>query len=152
MEIILHCSDSDFGNAAIITKWHVLPKPNGRGWSNIGYHYVILNGQLSGKVYNKYFDGNIETGRPLDDDDLVESFEYGEHTKGNNNKIGICLIGISGVFTPQQFKSLNILLSQLKKQFGKIEIKQHSDFDNKKPHCAGLTKEYLKDLNKYHLL
>ena len=42
MEIILHCSDSEFGNAAIITKWHALPKPNGRGWSNIGYHYVNM--------------------------------------------------------------------------------------------------------------
>ena len=38
-KIILHCSDSAWGSAAAIDRWHVE-----RGMRRIGYHYVILNG------------------------------------------------------------------------------------------------------------
>lgn len=41
--IILHCSATPEGrdiDAAIIRKWHTNPQPYGRGWSDIGYHYV----------------------------------------------------------------------------------------------------------------
>jgi len=148
MNIILHCSDSFFGNAAIITKWHVLPKPDGRGWSNIGYHYLVLNGNLSGKVFNKNYDGHIETGRPLDDDKIIEPFEYGAHTRGMNyNSVGICLIGQSGIFTKKQLRSLEYLLTGLRQQFDSLQITQHSDWDENKPLCAGLSKEYIKELN-----
>lgn len=144
MKIILHCSDSFWGNAAIISKWHVQ-----RGWSNIGYHYVILNGHLSSKVHNESFNGHIETGRPLDDDSLLENFEYGSHVLGMNSKsVGICLIGLSSEFSEKQIKSMIELLRMLKKQFGEIEISQHSDWDPKKPYCAGLDKFYLKELNR----
>jgi len=147
MNIILHCSDSFFGNAAIITKWHVLPKPDGRGWSNIGYHYIILNGQLSIKAFHNKYDGRVETGRPLDDDNIIEPFEIGAHTKGKNDCIGVCLIGESGKFTKKQISSLEYLLIDLRQQFDALQISQHSDWDERKPHCAGLTKEYLEELN-----
>lgn len=151
MNIILHCSDSLFGNAAIISKWHVLPKPKGRGWSNIGYHYIVLNGQLSSNVFNKNYDGYIETGRPLDDDNLLESFEYGAHVKGMNTKsIGICLVGESGKFTDKQIRSMEYLLIGLGQQFGELEISQHSDWDDNKPHCAGFTQDYIDELNKIY--
>ena len=35
--IIIHCSDSDFGDAQTIDLWH-----KQRGWKGIGYHYVIV--------------------------------------------------------------------------------------------------------------
>lgn len=152
MKVIIHCSDSSFGNAATIALWHGLPKSmKGRGWSTIGYHYVILNGHMSSKAYNSFYDGHTETGRPLDDDNLIETFEYGAHVKGENHKsIGICLVGKSGIFTPRQLTSLNVLLSQLKSQFKKIEISQHSEYDNGKPFCSGLSKEYIENLNHYY--
>lgn len=151
MNIILHCSDSLHGNAAIISKWHVLPKPDGRGWSNIGYHYIVLNGQLSSNAFNKNYDGHIETGRPLDDDNLLESFEYGAHVKGMNTKsIGICMIGESGKFTDKQIRSMEYLLIGLGQQFGELEISQHSDWDSKKPQCAGFTQDYIDELNKIY--
>lgn len=151
MKIILHCSDSPFGNAALLSKWHVLPIPDGRGWNSIGYHYVILNGNLAANIYNKNFDGVIETGRPLDDDNLLENFEYGAHTKGQNmQSVGICLIGNSNSFNPKQLNSLRFLLSLLKEQFGEIEISQHSDWEPKKPFCAGFTKEFIETLNKMY--
>ena len=61
--IILHCSATREGqdiSVDTIRSWHV----DGRGWSDIGYHYII------------YIDGSIHTGRPLD--------RSGAHTKGHN--------------------------------------------------------------------
>lgn len=140
MKIVLHCSDSDFGNAAMITKWHLE-----RGWSTIGYHYVILNGWLKKGLHNKNFNGHLETGRPLDDDDKVEDYETGAHVYGHNKgTVGICLIGKSGEFTPQQMAELIQLLIDLKEQFGKYELYQHSELDPKKPYCAGLNMKWLR--------
>ena len=71
-KIIIHCSATPEGrevNAETIDRWH-----RERGFSMIGYHYVIgLNGQ-------------IEEGRP---EKMV-----GAHCKGHNGEsIGICYIG-----------------------------------------------------------
>lgn len=147
--VIIHCSDSSFGNAALISKWHVLPEPAGRGWDAIGYHYVILNGLLSAYKMNSYFDGHIETGRPLDDDSDMELDEKGAHAFGYNNAVGICLIGLSGTFTDAQLRSLQHIINRLRVQFKEIKVMQHSDVEPKKPHCAGLTKLQLTTLNKY---
>ncbi|MCK5168417.1 MAG: N-acetylmuramoyl-L-alanine amidase [Bacteroidales bacterium] len=139
VKIVLHCSDSGFGNAALIAKWHSLPKPDGRGWSGIGYHYVILNGWLTSTHFNAKFDGYIETGRPLNDDPFFTRSEMGAHVKGfNTNSIGICLIGKSGKFTNNQLNAALKLISELENQFVNIEIHQHSELDKTKPFCAGL--------------
>jgi len=142
--VIIHCSDSSFGNAALITKWHVCE----RKFETIGYHYVILNGRLSAYKMNSYFDGHIETGRPLDDDSDLELDEAGAHAFKYNNAVGICLIGLSGTFTISQLRALTHLINRLRDQFKEINVIQHSDVDNKKPHCAGLTKLQLSILNK----
>jgi len=142
VNVILHCSDSKFGNAALITKWHLA-----NGWTTIGYHYVILNGWLSSKKYHQYFDGRLESGRALDDDAFIEPDEWGAHTKGYNNAVGICLIGESGDFTEAQKTRLFDILLRLKTQYGDIKISQHSDFDPLKPHCAGLPNGLITYLN-----
>lgn len=146
INVIIHCSDSSFGNAALITKWHVVE----REFDMIGYHYVILNGLLSPYKNHSYFDGHIETGRPLDDDDDMELDERGAHAFGYNSGVGICLIGLSGTFTAAQLRALSHLVARLRDQFGGIGIKvmQHSDVEPKKPNCAGLTKIQLFNLNK----
>ena len=81
-KIIVHCSDSYFGDKDLIDEWH-----KARGWKGCGYHYVILNGVSTyGKPYNPAFDGVVQTGRLL--------VETGAHCKGHNeDSIGICLIG-----------------------------------------------------------
>jgi len=70
--IILHCSATPEGakfTAADIRSWHLA-----RGWSDIGYHYVIG------------LDGTVESGRCIS--------KQGAHTKGHNkDSIGICYIG-----------------------------------------------------------
>ena len=141
--VIVHCSDSRWGNAATITKWHVVE----RGWVTIGYHYVILNGYLSKFKFHFLYDGNIETGRPLDDDGDMEMDEKGAHAFGYNSAVGICLIGLSGDFSQLQIGSLKVLINRLRAQFGEIKVLQHSDVDHKKPYCAGLTAVQLEELN-----
>ncbi len=88
--IIIHCSDSPWGNAKAIDEWH-----KARGWKCIGYHYVILNGHPEPhKEYDSLKDGVIEPGRPLNDDNWVTGNEIGSHCLGYNDKsAGICLIG-----------------------------------------------------------
>ena len=154
VNIIFHCSASSFGNAALITKWHTLPpkevvqngkKYKGNGWDNIGYHYVILNGWLHRNRYNRRYNGYIETGRPLDEDHIIDAGEKGAHVKGHNvNSVGICLIGQSGQFTDEQLISSLQIIYSLEEQLLSINIFQHSDLNPKKSFCAGLDIEKLK--------
>ena len=140
--VIVHCSDSFFGNAAEITKWHLQ-----RGFDTIAYHFVILNGSISATKNYMYFDGYIETGRPLDDDGDLELDEKGAHAFGYNMAVGICLIGYSNTFSDAQLRALRYLITKLRKQFGEIKVLQHSDVDKKKPKCAGLSKAEMDKLN-----
>jgi hypothetical protein len=142
MNVVVHCSDSSFGNAILIDGWHKL-----RGWIGIGYHLVILNGAITSKVFNKYMDGFIESGRPFDDNNRVDPFEVGAHTKGKNDWIGICLIGKSGQFTEKQRISLVKACYMIKDIFGSVTVSQHSDHDPAKPYCAGLSKSYIEEIN-----
>jgi hypothetical protein len=107
--IVLHCSDSTFGDASLITAWH-----QARGWRTIGYHYVINNGfPKSNKTYIASADGRVEAGRPLDTDDFIDAPEVGAHVKNHNSEsIGICLIG-KGTYTKKQLIALAELLKQL---------------------------------------
>ena len=68
--VIHHSASPTTWGAAEIRDVHV----NGRGWSDIGYHWVILS------------DGTIEAGRPEGD--------LGAHVAGHNRgSIGVCLVG-----------------------------------------------------------
>ena len=142
-KVILHCSDSSWGNAALITTWHLQ-----NGWTTIGYSYVILNGQLAHDRFNHLFDGHIETGRPVDGDAFIDGDEIGAHARGYNRSVGICLIGQSNKFTDKQKHSVVHLVRTLKEQFGELEVVQHSDLDSKKPHCAGLPYSFMNLINK----
>lgn len=80
MWIIIHHSDSDYGSAAVIDKWH-----RDRGFDELGYHFVIGNGTNSA-------DGQIEVGGRW-----VKQ-KWGAHDNAldnryNTNGIGICLVG-----------------------------------------------------------
>ena len=118
-EIIVHCSATREGRDYTvddIRKWH-----KKRGFSDIGYHYVI------------YRNGTIHNGRDVD---LV-----GAHcTAHNAYSIGICYIGgcsrIDGLTpkdtrTNEQRESLISLLKELKKKYPFAKIYGHRDFANK---------------------
>jgi len=90
--IVLHCSDSEWGTAVEIDRWH-----RERGWRKIGYMGVILNGypmRHSADSYWDHSDGSFEWGRPLDNDNFIEANEVEAHAFGiNRNSVGLCLIG-----------------------------------------------------------
>lgn len=111
--IIVHSSDSEWGCAVVIDNWH-----RERGWSEIGYHYVILNGKPF-SVHDTFnlFRGTLEPGRKLDLDMWAEINEVGAHALGyNSDSIGICMIGKKD-FLVQQFLTLKFLIQFLMKQF-----------------------------------
>lgn len=127
--IVVHCAGTPKGkhyDINDIRNWHI----NENGWSDVGYHYVIL------------LDGTIELGRMLN--------VPGAHVKSNNkDSIGICYIGGRyGVDTrtPQQQESLNFLIGTLKRTFRKAEVLGHRDFSKDINNDGDITKEeWLKD-------
>ncbi len=129
LAIVVHCSDSSWGNAAEIRKWHLE-----RGWDDIGYQYVIGNGRpYSDGDYDAIFDGNIETGRRTDGDSEWEPWEYGAHVRGHNNRtIGICLVGVD-TFTPKQIINLVMLCGYLDGVYGRtLPVYGHYELDDNK--------------------
>lgn len=129
-EIIVHCSATQEGKdftIADIDRWH-----RQRGFTKIGYHYVI------------YRDGTIHVGR--------NESEVGAHCLGHNqNSIGICYIGglSSDGKTPKdtrtdaQKKALTTLLQTLKKKYPSASIHGHRDFAKKACPSFDATKEYM---------
>jgi N-acetylmuramoyl-L-alanine amidase len=119
-EIIIHCSASEWGDARVITDWHV----NGNGWDDIGYHFVILNGKTNSSGPRlRSLDGMVEVGRSLD--------VPGAHCYGHNkNSIGICLIGTEK-FSLKQFNACIILCKNLIEVYGPMEISGHYNYSYK---------------------
>lgn len=114
--LILHCSDSAWGNVAEIDKWHRernFDCPDGVHFC--GYHYVILNGFPSYALMKENhrlaeFDGVLEMGRA--------SMYWGAHALGfNQRSLGICLIGVKD-FTPRQMERLTALVEMLREKYG----------------------------------
>jgi len=135
--IIIHCSDSSFGSSIEIDKWH-----RERGWKNIGYHFVICNGQIENNTYLECMDGSLERGRDID--------KSGAHASGyNSSHIGICLIGINE-FTNKQFDTLAKLIKELTSRYNitKENILGHYDVSNKT--CPNFdVKRFLDNLQYY---
>lgn len=120
-KIWLHCSASRWGSAHTFDKWH----REDRGWREIGYHWVILNGWTAPDQNLPWInlDGCIESGRRMDDDDKVEHNETGAHVYGaNSTGVGICMVG-NETFTDNQFISV-------KKFIGELSYKLGISYDN----------------------
>lgn len=128
--LIVHCSATPEGKPVTvdqIRQWHV----KDRGWSDIGYHYVIL------------LDGTIKEGRDVN---LI-----GAHTTGyNTGSIGICYVGglatdgktPKDTRTEAQKASLKELLKELKKMYGNPSIHGHREFANKACPSFDAKREY----------
>ena len=131
-KIIIHCSATVEGKHVTVQQirdWHV----NGRGWRDIGYHYVI------------YLDGTVHKGRPLE--------QAGAHTSGHNaNSIGVCYIGglaadgktPKDTRTPQQKASLINLIDELRVRFPNATVHGHREFAAKACPCFDVAKEFPK--------
>jgi len=85
--IVVHHSATEAGSVEAFRRYHVEINK----WADIGYHYVITNG-------NGGPDGKLHTGR------LAE--KVGAHAPGRNERsIAICLVG-TDKFTPAQKETL----------------------------------------------
>ncbi len=132
-EIIIHCSATPAGRAVTvddIRRWHM----SGRGWRDIGYHYVI------------HLDGSVHAGRPLS--------RVGAHCLGHNRgSIGVCYVGglsANGstpcdTRTPAQRIALIDLVTRLKHRFPGCTVHGHREFAPKACPCFDAYNEY-KDL------
>lgn len=136
-KIIIHCSNSEFGDVNEIDRWH-----RERGFSKIGYHFVITNGRLTpGGPYQAQDDGLIQFGRPIT--------EQGAHCRGHNkDSIGVCLIGNHHFTGAQILHALPDILAgfmALPNITGPAAIFGHSDFNRKKP-CPNIDTALLRFL------
>ena len=132
--IVIHCADTylrmDIG-ADEINDWHLQ-----RGWSGIGYHFVIR------------LDGSIELGRDID--------KNGAHCKGyNRSSIGICYAGGKGddgkpedTRTDEQKKTMSALIISLQASYPNVLVKGHNELSNKA--CPSYdVQEDMKNLSDY---
>lgn len=96
----------------------------GKGWTDIGYHYVIRKS------------GMVDKGRPLD--------KQGAHVRGHNgDSIGICWVGLDDL-NAKQLRSLKAIVKTLMIRY-KLDIDDvfgHYEFDSNKT-CPNL------DMNKF---
>ena len=137
-EIIIHCTatrpawregQSAETKVHEVRQWHI-----DRGWSDIGYHYLIDR------------DGTVVAGRPID--------RQGAHAKGRNkNSVGIALFGGHGGsendqfddnFTPEQEMALRSLIADLQSQFGELKVSGHNQFAAKACPCFRVPEWYSK--------
>lgn len=130
--IVVHCSASSWGSAAEIRRWHTDPPPAGRGWRDIGYHFVILNGRRTARGdFDPADDGRIELGRDLDRDGDVGE-EVGAHClEVNASTLGVCLIGNQlRDFTDHQVAIAAGLVAGLCQRFGlsAAAVKGHNEY------------------------
>ena len=127
-KIIVHCTATREGapvSLDTVRRWHLE-----RGWSDIGYHYLIL------------LDGTIERGRP-------EEIQ-GAHVKGyNRNSIGVSYVGgvdkdlnPKDTRTQDQKDSLHNLLSNLMASYEGATLHGHNEFSSKACPSFEVSKEY----------
>lgn len=116
--IVWHTSDSPYGTANLIRQWH-----QARGWRDIGYHGVVLNGVLTHEDWKlgrciAWLDGSFEVGRIWDGDRFLEDDEVGAHVYGlNRESMGLCLIGKQGRYTQKLIETALAVTGEWMKQF-----------------------------------
>lgn len=133
-KIILHCTATPEGRGVsidTIRQWHL-----DRGWSDIGYHYIIE------------LDGTIKEGRPVE--------RQGAHVRGyNKNSIGIAYVGgcdanmkPKDTRTEAQKIAIDTLLNKLMNKYINTTLHGHNEFSSKACPSFDVQTEY-KDLIEY---
>ena len=117
-KVIVHCAATPEGRDVAteeIKRWHT----EERGWSDIGYHWVVE------------LDGSLHAGRPEE--------ISGAHCKGHNSSsIGICYVGGSDsegnskdTRTEGQRDALVALIKEILDRHPDAEVFGHRDFSTK---------------------
>ena len=130
---------SDYGDVETVDRWH-----KEKGWSGIGYHFLITNCFPSRKRWETKrpdvsADGVVYEGRPIT--------SAGAHVKGHNwHSIGVALVGKKGAFTSKQLLSAVQLCKQLKEEFPGINkiVGHYELFDGKT--CPDIDMDLFREL------
>lgn len=118
--VFIHCSASDADGmlyrgedlVRTIRRWHTDPRPKGRGWSDIGYHYLIDKR------------GALLAGRPLE---RIPAAQAGHNT----GTIAIMVHGLRE-FTPESLDTLRQLCVIINDAYGgNITFHGHCEVSNK---------------------
>ena len=137
-KIIIHCTatpEDRHTTVEDVRRWHL-----DRGWSDIGYHFLI------------YLDGSLHEGRPVE--------KQGAHCKGHNKEsIGIAYVGgidkvnfkPKDTRTEEQKEALIYILEYLKIQHPEAIIYGHNDFASKACPSFNAAKEYENITKMYKL-
>ena len=132
-KIILHCTATKEGqdfSVDDVRRWHLK-----RGFSDIGYHYLI------------YLDGSVHKGRPIE--------MAGAHCSGQNkDSIGVCYVGgldsnnkPKDTRTDEQKEALVKLVKQLMEEYSldKDDVFGHYQFAAKACPCFNIY-EFRKEI------
>ena len=133
-KIILHCTATPEGRDVSvddIRQWHL-----DRGWSDIGYHYVID------------INGNLKEGRDVR--------RAGAHVRGyNKGSIGIAYVGgVDANLHPKDTRTedqkgrLKAIILDLMDEHSEATLHGHNEFANKACPSFDVQKEY-KDIIEY---
>lgn len=128
-KIFIHCSATPEGRdikMETIKSWHV----KGRGWRNIGYHFVIE------------LDGLLRPARPME--------QMGAGVKGHNeHSIHVCYVGgldksknPKDTRTQAQRETLNTIVGGLLKEYPDASVHGHNEFSNKACPSFDVQKEF----------
>lgn len=136
--IVLHTTDSPYGDVDTITDWH-----KQRNFATIGYHYLITNTYPTYSTWKQHmpdlaYDGVVHKGRS-------EQFR-GAHVRGHNwETIGVALVGKGGNFSSEQLKSAVKLCTNLAARFPRVKgVKGHYEFNPNKT-CPDLDMDYFRE-------
>ena len=128
-KIFIHCSATPEGRdikMETIKSWHV----KGRGWRDIGYHFVIE------------LDGLLRPGRRME--------QMGAGVKGHNeHSIHVCYVGgldksknPKDTRTQEQRETLNTIIGGLLKEYPDASVHGHNEFSNKACPSFDVQKEF----------
>ena len=134
-KIILHCTATPEGrdvSVETIKKWHT-----DKGWSDIGYHYVVS------------LDGLVEEGRPV--------VRQGAHVRGHNkHSIGVTYVGgcdknmdPKDTRTDKQKEALEVFLKSLMNEYPNSTLHGHNEFSSKACPSFDVQKEYVELINHF---
>lgn len=149
--IVVHCSAGKLGTAATLRKFHMAPPPEGRGWADIGYHFVIRNGWATQRRFVEADVGLVEQGRDVQTPGAHAGPTDLDPVGHNAHSIGVCLVGPP--FHDDQIEAAVELVTKLCTQYGldpQTQVKGHRELLGVKKTCPIIDMDQFRSRVKLH--
>lgn len=132
--LILHCTATPAGRPVTsddIRRWHLAPKPEGRGWSRVGYTDMI------------HLNGRVERLANNNEDDVVDSWEITNGAAGVNgvSRHMVYVGGVDRFMRPKdtrtlaQYTAMKKYVRDFVKRFPFAKVGGHNHFSSKACPC-----------------